>query len=212
MPRKPSVRVQMTDDPTELDALLEAANITPPKRPGEEDPEDPQPAPRDPSAIPDDEPDDDELDDPNEEDTRSLTSTRPDLRSKAARIVEGEILPKTVRYEARISIVDAWQYSGTLSMAPDWVDRNWAAYAGDFDPVRNLEPGPALRVPTYRGDTVYARVGDYVARQEVRLVADVPGEIKIEVWEREQFERLFLPVKSNPSTTPETADAVPAAA
>jgi hypothetical protein len=97
-------------------------------------------------------------------------------------------------YESRITIVDAWQYPGTLVNAPAWVDRNWAAYAADFDPDRMLEPGPALRVPSHIGQERVCRVGDYVARQEVRLVADAPGEIRLEVWEKQQFERLFLPV------------------
>ena len=76
--------------------------------------------------------------------------------------------------KAGSSIVDAFQYPGSLIHAPDWVDRNWAAYADNYDPVRDMEPGPALRVPTYRGDTVLCRKGDYVARQEVKLLVDHP--------------------------------------
>jgi len=122
-------------------------------------------------------------------------SQRPrDPRSRASQLIEGEIIPTQKRYESRITIVDAWQYPGTLSQAPDWIDRNWAAWA-DYDQIRGMEPGPALRVPThgegYR--ETLCRVGDFVARQEVKLLADIPGEIKLEVWEKEQFERLFMP-------------------
>jgi hypothetical protein len=77
--------------------------------------------------------------------------------------------------------------------APDWIDRNWAGW-GDFDPMRGLEAGPCLRVPTHNGtgDVVLARIGDYVTRQEVKLTGQL-SDIRIEVWARDQFEKLFIP-------------------
>jgi len=113
-------------------------------------------------------------------------------------IHHGEIIPKPVHhYEGRIRIVDAWQYPGTMVQAPEFVDRNWAGY-GDYDPVRGIEPGPCLRVPTgYGTDTsvvTLCRIGDYIAQQEVRVARDQPGDLKVEVWERGQFERLFMAV------------------
>ena len=97
-----------------------------------------------------------------------------------------------VHYESRISIVDAWQYPGSLRDAPDWVDKNWAAY-GDYDPIREIEAGPALRVPLPSGVTALVRIGDYVARQEVKITRDI-ADVRLEVWAQEQFEKLFYPV------------------
>lgn len=111
----------------------------------------------------------------------------------------GEIIPPTapgtVKWESRISIVDAWMYPGNVATAPDWVDRNWVGYASNHDSVRNIEPGPCLRVPDDRDPdaVVIARPGDYVVRQELVLG---PGRVlpQLEVWEGEQFQRLFMRV------------------
>lgn len=108
--------------------------------------------------------------------------------------IDGEILPRQLKFTSRIEIVDAHQYTGQLASAPEWIDRNWIGYADTPDLVRGIEPGPCLRVPTYRGDTVVARVGDYVVRQTMRSTkADESGEeLRLEVWGREDFERLFI--------------------
>jgi hypothetical protein len=213
----------MTDDPDELDRLLAAAqqprqprpdpnadpdpNAPPhrqPDSPDEPDPAQPDPIRRDDPPVPapdetgdpDEEPDDIEIvEDPDGVPGRIPGRVPPTRPSPSAQ--------QHLTYESRITIVDAWQYTGTLVNAPAWVDRNWAAYASDYDPVRLLEPGPALRVPTqYSSQDKLCRIGDYVARQEVRLLASQPGEIRVEVWEGEQFERLFLPVDPLKSTTP----------
>jgi len=102
--------------------------------------------------------------------------------------------PSDVHYEARITIVDAWQYPGFLKSAPEWVDRNWVGFA-DYDELRGVEAGPCLRVPNATGTVTIARVGDYVARQEVKITKDF-SDIRIEVWGRDQFEKLFYPVDS----------------
>jgi len=110
----------------------------------------------------------------------------------------GEILSTQpvgeVRYESRIRVLEAYQYPGNLKGAPDWIDRNWIAYAPDYDPLRNIEPGPALRVPT-KGDTetVLCRPGDYVVKQSVTILQGVEPDIVVEVWARESFEKNFLP-------------------
>lgn len=129
-------------------------------------------------------------------------------RSPAQMALDGDILPPTgpypapaptspartngVKYESRISIVEAYQYPGNLSHAPDWIDKNWIGYA-DFDEFRKIEPGPCLRVPDATGAYIVCRPGDYVARQEVKFTHDLPGEIKIEVWEQQHFQKLFIP-------------------
>lgn len=115
-----------------------------------------------------------------------------------------------VRYEARIQILEAYQYPGNLKGAPDWVDRNWAAYASDYDPLRGIEPGPALRVPTRSGENVLCRPGDYVVTQSVTLMHGIEPDIVVEVWSRESFEKNFLPT-STPERTPAAVPSVPAA-
>ena len=111
---------------------------------------------------------------------------------------QGEIYPPlhpsgSVRYESRITILEAYRYPGNLATAPDWVDRNWIAY-GDYDPLRGIEPGPALRVPASSGIVTLARPGDYVVKQRVKLFDDIPDDVRIEVWSSDQFEKMFLPV------------------
>jgi hypothetical protein len=101
-----------------------------------------------------------------------------------------------LKFVSRIRITEAYQYfPATLAQAPIWVDRNWVGYHGQHDSVRGLEPGPCLRVPDPSDDTrvIVARAGDYVVMQDVQV--DGGGSIiEIEVWEKEQFERLFMHV------------------
>jgi hypothetical protein len=97
-----------------------------------------------------------------------------------------------IRYESRIRILEAYQYKGLLADAPDWVDRNWMAH-GDYDPLRNIEAGPALRVPTPRGDYALVRPGDYVVKQEVVLAPGLDPDVQLECWPQDSFERLFIP-------------------
>lgn len=96
-----------------------------------------------------------------------------------------------VTYESRIRILDAWQYSGQVAGAPDWIDRNWIGWA-DEDPVRRMEASPCLRVPLGNA-SVLCRPGDYVVRQST-LFDNGLERLEIEVWERAQFQRLFLAV------------------
>jgi hypothetical protein len=91
-----------------------------------------------------------------------------------------------VTYQSRIHVNEAWQYAGTLRDAPDFIDRNWVGF----------DDGPILRVPHYArpdGEQVICRVMDYVVRQEVKLAEGMPTMERIEVWPREEFERLFIP-------------------
>ena len=169
-----------------------------PRHPHPKPEEEGDPTPRPKRDDPDEEedPDFDEDGDPDNEngddEDREPYAPDPSEDNRPAAGLHGELL-RNVRYEGRIKIVDAWQYNGNLKAAPDYVDRNWVAW-GDWDPVREIEPGPALRVPSADGGAVMCRPGDYVVTQEVRLVADSPGDLKVEVWSRDQFEKLFLPV------------------
>jgi hypothetical protein len=99
------------------------------------------------------------------------------------------------RYEQRIRVIEAYRFDGNVRVAPGWIDRNWIAYA---DPVYEggalLKPGgAALNVPTSKGRDEVARIGDYVVKQEVTLVAGVVDE-QLEVWPAHEFERVFIPV------------------
>jgi hypothetical protein len=163
----------------------------------------PPPIPHAPDDSPAPQPDDDEgdlrhrpEDEPPEDDEEAALDAGIPVASPPQPI---QTHPGAVHYEARITIVDAWQYPGNLKAAPEWVDRNWAAYA-DYDPLRDIEPGPALRVPLPSGVAVMVRIGDYVARQEVRLTREI-SDIRLEVWERQQFEKLFYPVAANQPVT-----------
>lgn len=110
--------------------------------------------------------------------------------------------PGRVRYESRISIVEAWQYPGNLTGAPAWIDRNWIGYA-DEDDLRGIPAGPCLRVPSVADASavVLCRVGDYVAMQSVQLAPDAVI-VRVEVWAQEQFQKLFIPVANNLTSTP----------
>lgn len=95
-----------------------------------------------------------------------------------------------VRFESRIRIAKAWAYDVRgLARAPDYVDRNWLAYDGPDD-LRGLPASPVLRVPTADGVTV-CRPGDVIVEQEV-LLDENRSYREVEVWSREQFERMFI--------------------
>ena len=79
---------------------------------------------------------------------------------------------------------------GSFVNAPAWIDRNWFSH-GDHDPLRNIEAGPALRIPLDSG-VVIARLGDYVCQQSVALTPGV-SDIRLEVWPAETFQKLFIP-------------------
>jgi hypothetical protein len=122
------------------------------------------------------------------------------LVSPAANPPPDEILPPARSYRQRIRILEAFQYHGRLGDAPGWVDRNWAAW-GDYDPLRNIPAGPAVRVPDDPGNpggtATLARVGDYIVSQEV-AIADGISDVRVEVWAREQFEKFFIPFTDPP--------------
>lgn len=127
------------------------------------------------------------------ESLKNLNEQRRDVYEKQRANTPQFPNANTTRYESRIRIAEAWQYNGQLASAPGWVDRSWAAW-GDADSLRGLEQGPALRVPTVGQVTEkVARVGDYVVRQEVTIALGVEPDIQIEVWEKENFEKFFLP-------------------
>lgn len=138
------------------------------------------------------------------EDLPSGIAPVPTVEKRGGEPLEGDIMPPGagvpvsgrsragIRYESRIRVLEAFQYPGHLKDAPSWVDLNWVGY-GDWDPLRGIPPGPALRVPDVRGGVVLARPGDYVVKQSVKLAHGVPDDVVVEVWSREAFEKTFIP-------------------
>ena len=128
------------------------------------------------------------------------------------RALEGEILTADaptghIIYRQRIRVVEAWQYKGKLAEAPPWIDRNWAAW-GDYDPVRGIQAGPAVRVPDAGGYSSICRIGDFIVQEEV-AITDHLNDIRVTVWPRENFEKMFMPVSLSDSDR-ERVSSVPA--
>jgi hypothetical protein len=219
MPRSTARRIIVADTPEELDALtavteagiLAGANPRPPANPPVEtgpapgEPEPPVIDPEDPDA-----PDPDEDDDntgplrrmPPEEDPleqqqdlrRSLYDAQRHPTPRHQPVLDGQVMGRPLqRYESRITIVEAWQYPGPMTNAPEWVDKNWIGFAGD-DQVRGIPAGGCLRVPLHGrdGDVVLCRIGDYITQQEVKLDAR-NSDLRIDVWPREHFQKMFMP-------------------
>ena len=111
--------------------------------------------------------------------------------------------PPTVTYRSRISVVEAWRYPGQLAQAPQFIDRSWTAWAEAT--IDGKPAGPALRIPVTRSisgpppidGTKLCRIGDYVVRQNVTLVDGLEPEEHLDVWPKDDFERLFMPVKGH---------------
>ena len=162
--------------------------------------------PEDP--IPEEEGDEDDEDDEDDENVSAFTDTLPASvplagqhppapppgDALAGKPLDGELSAPRPVYRQRIRVLEAFQYRGQLRDAPAWVDRNWAAWA-EMDPLRNIDAGPAVRVPLSGGMNAMARVGDYIVQQEVK-VTDQLTDIRVEVWPQEQFEKFFIPERS----------------
>lgn len=109
---------------------------------------------------------------------------------------------KNVRYEGRVRIIEAWRFTGVITEAPAYVDRNWLAYGG-YDEERGINPGPMIQMPQTdehghrSGPDRYCRIGDYIVQQEIRLDAGQKSHIKVEVWPRDEFEKVFIIVPSD---------------
>jgi hypothetical protein len=190
MPRPtPQRKIIVADSEEEL--ALATAEAQRPGEPEPDDPEPPQPEPEEPE--PDEETENGDSDE--EEDGEESPAEAPADPPGSAAVLPLPFEPLTtstrLSYENRIFIVDAWQYPGSLKHAPTWVDRNWVGYAADYDPLRQLEPGPCLRVPLLGGVIAIARIGDYVVTQEVKFDEGL-SDLRLEVWEQNQFEKFFM--------------------
>lgn len=186
MPRSNAQRKIVIADSEE--ELAEATQEAAAQRPGEHEPEPIPPQPEDPDEPVPEDPEGEEIVEDDEDEEKSDEDDEDDDEKAVA----APLIPAAgLHYESRIVIVDAWQYPGSLKNAPDWIDRNWVGY-GDYDELREIKPGPCLRVPLQSGITAIVRIGDYVATQEVKLAEGVT-DIRLEAWQRDQFEKLFIP-------------------
>jgi hypothetical protein len=181
------------------------ADAVPPKpEPGQ----DPADAPTIPEEPEEPEEEGDEEGDEDDENVSAFTDTLPASvplagqhppapppgDALAGKPLDGELSAPRPVYRQRIRVLEAFQYRGQLRDAPAWVDRNWAAWA-EMDPLRNIDAGPAVRVPLPGGMNAMARVGDYIVQQEVQ-VTDRLTDVRVEVWPQEQFEKFFIPERS----------------
>lgn len=202
MTKRPQTKIVIADDEAELEARTTAATARPPVQidiedysaggklelQGDAPPEGGlSPAPAAAAAA---------LPSPSEDPIERLNERRAAIHAQQ----RNPFPPgSAIRYESRIRIVEAWQYNGKLAEAPQYVDRSWAAW-GEYDEERKLEPGPALRVPIPNSPTgdKLCRKGDYVVRQEVTLALGVEPDVQLEVWPKDEFERFFLPKRTDP--------------
>lgn len=103
-----------------------------------------------------------------------------------------------VRYAARIEILQAYQFDARLHDAPEWIDRNWLAWA---DRDGNHEAGPALDVLDGTRSVGTARKGDWVVRQTTTMDdKNSPTGLStihdhLAVISEHEFSRLYLPVE-----------------
>lgn len=105
-------------------------------------------------------------------------SSAPDIRQALARAAAR---PNTTQYRSRVTVGSAWQYDGALHTAPDWVDRNWAAY----------EDGPAINVP----DIGIVKKNQWIVVQQVLDDHGVVDFTELKVYDDAVFRSLFMPVE-----------------
>ena len=212
MPRQARVpQVVLSDDPMipeDVLPLKAGDPETPPREPPKKPPEEPGEQPPEEPDIDDD--DGEEEDEPSPVPTpgvppaaAGVAADQPPLLGSgySAPVDTAPSQPPTVTYRSRISVVEAWRYPGQLANAPSFIDRAWTAWA-DGD-LYGRPSGPALRIPVTRSISgpppidgfKLCRMGDYVVRQNVTLVDGLDPEEQLDVWPKDDFERLFMPVK-----------------
>lgn len=115
----------------------------------------------------------------------------PDIRRALALAAA---LPNTTKWRSRVTIGAAWQYDGRLHLAPDWVDRNWAAW----------DDGPAIEVP----DVGLVRKGQWIVVQQVENEDGTLAHEDLKVYDDTTFRSLFM--ADGEQETANAADNAPA--
>jgi hypothetical protein len=106
-----------------------------------------------------------------------------DIRQALARAAASK---NSKKYRSRVTIGMAYQYDGKLHQAPDWVDRNWAAW----------DEGPAINVP----DVGIVRSGQWIVTQSVLNNDETVNFTEIKVYDDSVFQGLFMAEPAEPSS------------
>lgn len=106
----------------------------------------------------------------------------PEIRQALARAAQH---PSATRYRSRVTIGAAYQYDGKLHLAPDFIDRNWAAW----------EDGPAINVP----EVGIVKQGQWIVIQEVLDDAGAVNFTELKVYDDHVFRSLFMEADPNGS-------------
>lgn len=103
---------------------------------------------------------------------------------------EHGVLVAPQKYVQRVTVTEAYQFTGRVQAAPPWIDRNWLS----FDEASKDETGVGivLEVP----GTGICRIGDYIVQQKVMMDQQGYSMDRIAVYSRDDFEKMFLPVVS----------------
>lgn len=104
-------------------------------------------------------------------------------------------------YVQRISVVSAYHFDGHVQTAPAWVDRNWLAWNDLARDERGT--GIVLELP----GVGICRVGDYIVQQDVLIDGLGTRVAQLAVYDRDEFERMFLPVSQADPGVRQHADA-----
>jgi len=104
----------------------------------------------------------------------------PDIRQALARAAS---LPNTTKYRSRVVIGAAWQFDGQLHLAPDWVDRNWAAW----------DDGPAVEIP----NAGLVHKAEWLVVQNVLADDGSLAYEEIKIYPDATFRALFMPEPLN---------------
>ena len=99
----------------------------------------------------------------------------PEIRQALARAAT---LPDAARYRSRITVGAAYRYDGKLHQAPDYIDRNWAAW----------DDGPAISVP----DVGIVRQGQWIVIQKVLNDQGTVDYEELKVYDDQVFRSLFM--------------------
>ena len=93
--------------------------------------------------------------------------------------------PGSFTWKQRVLVNEAYQFNGRVQEAPPWVDKNWL---GHDDAAKDATGSPIVLVIPGIGT---CRRGDYIVQQSV-LDDDNMWQDRIEIYKREDFERMFV--------------------
>ena len=93
-----------------------------------------------------------------------------------------------MKYVQRVTVSEAYCFTGRVQTAPAWIDRNWLSY--DEAAKDETGVGIVLDVP----GVGICRIGDYIVQQRVLMDGTGYTMERVAVYSRDDFEAMFLPV------------------